>query len=375
MERYRYQDIVNPSTPPPYKFDGVILRSFILKAKFANLQGICKEYLNSVATENRKGFLWIPLSTMNGVGLVMLQIVTYKRMSNLQRPDLGYVSQSECIFSIPILQEHPKGIPVAIATFTPYCFVDDGWSMVSGREVLGYPKTEGWFQIPADPRATGIKVEADVMPTLGKQSKLERQPVVEIDSADEQVVAQPAPAPATASGQELSWPFGPVNDLYRYGSHKVASNILPLLDRHAGKSQPIVTLKQFRDATEVDSACYQAINHFSINLTRFEDGGALPKAQVHLPDYASLKIAQSLGMETTVTPIWAHWFKANFNLLDVNTICSTHPYNKTTPLQPAAGYGDLFNEIQSLYFQMASNYVDLSRQFLESWLQPPSDSE
>ena len=251
------------------------------------------------------------------------------------------------------------------------CFVDDDWSMVSGREVLGYPKTEGWFDIPDDPRATGIKVEAEVMPTLGKRSKMERWPVVEIDSAQEQVVAQAA----TASGQKGSWPFGPINDLYRWGSYKVASHILPLLDRHAGKSQPTVTLKQFRDPTEVESACYQAINHFTINLTKFQDGGALPKAQVHLPEYASLKIAQSLGLETTVTPIWAHWYKADFNLLDVKTICSTHPRNVPAPKRPASGFGDYFNEIQSLYFQMASNYVDLSRQFLESWLQPPSDIE
>ncbi len=367
MGRFRTKNQDYQSQPPPYLFKGVVLRTFILKAQYDALAEVCAEFLNSVAIQHDKEFRWTPLMSTDGSGLVMLQIVTYEHMSSLHDPDLGYTTQKECIFSIPIVQENPAGVPVDMAMYAPYCFVDNDWSVIGGREVLGYPKLDGWFDISEDPDDYGIQVEANVMAQLTKNCRLEKQPVVVIERDNSLV------APAFSGQLQGLWPFGPVDELYKSGICEVEDDrILDSLSRHAGISQPAVALKQFRDPVIAEVACYQALMGFMFNIKKFHGSNTLPLAPISLPEYDSLRIARNLGLGHSPTPVWAHWYKADFTLTDAEALSATPTLGAAyeNPLT-TDGFGQYISDVQGLYSQMARSYIDLTTQWWKSWLQPP----
>ena len=51
---------------------------------------------------------------------------------------LGYSSQHELMFSIPVVFTNLFGIPLAVGMFVPHICVDEAFSMITGREVVGF---------------------------------------------------------------------------------------------------------------------------------------------------------------------------------------------------------------------------------------------
>ena len=138
----------DPQVPPPYKFPGVSIRSFRLEADLDALTTLCDKLLNGVGTLAQRGFEYRPI-----LPFVDLEVLTYPRMESEvpKHRDKGFTSQHELYFRLLVAKiEQIIGIPVPteIAVFIPYIFVDNNWSVVAGREVIGYPKVRASFELP-----------------------------------------------------------------------------------------------------------------------------------------------------------------------------------------------------------------------------------
>ena len=337
----------------PFGFDGVLMRSFWFRAAQSALEEVCDYYLNEVAAENGLHERWDPF------GIVIVTVATYDKIFSKQYPAMGYMQQSELVFSVPVIKTNIHGWPVELGVFTPYCYVDNDWSMVGGREMLGYPKLLGWFDLPrlgpapGPPGVSGITIRANVMEHFHEDEKLERKPVLWTDNT-------PAPAPlpypanvddpndpnVVASLRKL-WPFGPP-ELYEGDAAPIVEAGLPeLVAKYAGSSQLNVGIKQLRDPGMPELACYEGLTTTILEVTRFRGAGRLPDKPIHFPEYASLNIFRRLGLGydpgAAIEPIWSQWYYGDFvNGESRNLVQRIHPpWN--------VPHGDLAEDLSAIY--------------------------
>jgi hypothetical protein len=128
----------NPEIPPPYEFPGITMLSFRLPAVMANLQNLCDQWLN-IGTLAQRGFEYRAC-----FDFVDLEIVTYPRMTFAESPysTWGYATQHELYFRFFVWKlQYACGLllPTEMPElFFPYIFVDNSWSMITGRNVIGF---------------------------------------------------------------------------------------------------------------------------------------------------------------------------------------------------------------------------------------------
>lgn len=118
---------------PPFAFSDVTMSVLPLRANLSRLQSFCNSYLNHTDTE----MVFQPL-----VPYVYLILLNYGKMS-VEQANMGWVSQHEVAFSIPLRFTTLKnGVPQKseFAFNSPFIFVDNELSMTTGREVYGWPK-------------------------------------------------------------------------------------------------------------------------------------------------------------------------------------------------------------------------------------------
>jgi len=297
MEMAMVQFIVradDPEIPPPYDFPNMSIMSFRLAANVANLQNLCDQLLN-IGSLSRRGFEYRAVA-----GFVDMDIVTYPKMLFDHAPysGWGFASQQELYFRFLIWKHEPipgTGVlfPADIPEWTfPFIFVDNSWSMISGRNVIGFPKVMAQFYpTPVhDPSPFDITVSALALKTYSTATQLDWQPIVEIK-----------PDKGTSSPARGNWPWIGLDGL-------VFPTLEPYLEAFLATVPTAfssVGLKQFRDAPSLTNACYQAVV-----ATHFAPYGIgtptpLPAATVKVKQYASLDIPGSLGFaaNTPLQPI------------------------------------------------------------------------
>ncbi|MEJ2273024.1 MAG: hypothetical protein P8Y01_00365, partial [Woeseiaceae bacterium] len=97
--------------PPPYSFDNVEFRVFPLLADKNKLQKICDRFINDVPAPHSLPFKIKPLQS-----LVLLDLLYYPKMTSTYKdqPKLGFSSQSESFFAIPVVKTTPNGLPIDV---------------------------------------------------------------------------------------------------------------------------------------------------------------------------------------------------------------------------------------------------------------------
>lgn len=281
-----------PQIPPPYRFPNVSICSFRLSAEISALTALCDEVLNACGTLNQRGFEY-----RAALPFVDLEILTYPRMQS-EAPgfeDIGYTVQRELYFRLFVakfISGNP--VPTEIAVFMPYILVDNTWSLISGREVIGYPKVRASFKPASPSECYSITVKADAYETYGRNEQLALKPLVKVG---------PKPLSNRTVFPAYKWPWGVIDKLIDVGT--LDPNVVKVLRT----SQMLnifstIQLKQIRDAENMTLACYQALIHAEFQAMDIVGPNPLPPAQLTIYSYASLPIVERLGLASAVsTPL------------------------------------------------------------------------
>ena len=284
----------NPEIPPPYKFPGVTIMSFQLPAKLANLQDLCDQMLN-IGSLSDRGFEYRAFTDF-----VDMEIVTYPKMMFDEPPfsNWGFARQQEIYFRFYVWKFNLFGgllFPELFPEFFfPFMFVDNPWSMTSGRNVIGFPKVMAKFEptpvLGVDPLR--ITVSAMVMKTHSPQTMLDWAPIVEI---------KPGAAAMAAKVQapQGSWPWAGMGPgkaaaalTSEFSDPYLEANLQTLLGDIPGIFTT-VQLKQFRDLPT--NACFQAVVTTRFMPENVNPPELLPPVTITVNKYASLDIPGSLG--------------------------------------------------------------------------------
>lgn len=314
----------DPQLPPPYRFEDVSIQAFLCAANGANLQRLCDRFFNDIATRNGCGIRIDPLNG-DGPGIVQILVQRYAKMVSLAPgyEDLGYSQQNELTFAVPVVLRR-YGMPAEAGFFSPYLFVDNTLSLISGRDAVGFAKVRGEFTLPADPSdVNGCAVSTLVAKTLTRQERV--QPRLLFATQADAGVSSSAGSVLPDDEAKPLWPFGPVDKIYARGEvYALDMQVLSLLRASAGRMMESYSLKQFRDAVVPADACFQAIIGASTRSRRFRVGGELPKTRITLNQYGSIAIANALGLTLNgneLEPIYGFWYRADFDFDDLRHLC------------------------------------------------------
>jgi hypothetical protein len=246
------------------------------------------------------------------IPFVDMEILSYPRMEGAAPPytDKGFMTQNEIYFRFFVI----KYVSVAgmlfptpeIACVFPFIFVDNPWSAIAGREVLGFPKNLAKFDLPnANPYP--IEVSTLVFPQYTANTPLQWKPFVKVRSS-------------TASGRSSLpgglWPWGDI-----FGLHPLLEDLLDIAGVLEQSLFSVVLLKQFRDPETATNACYQALTQSRFTATNILNAMPLPPATIAIDPAASLPIGASFGFAgNTLTPIWQYRLQCDMTYGHVRNI-------------------------------------------------------
>ena len=282
------QRIDDPEIPPPYNFPGITIMSFQLPAKLAQLQVLCDQLLNIGSLADR-GFEYRAFTNF-----VDMEIVTYPKMMFGQLPysQWGYATQQELYFRFYVWRFNLFGGLLFPDLFPQLCFpfiyVDNSWSMVSGRNVIGYPKVMAQFDPTPMLGANPLQITASALALdiHSPNTKLQMQPIVQINPSQA--------APMVPNG---IWPWVGLTAQAGILDPNLQQQLQTFLAADPNLYST-VQLKQFRDLP--GGACFQAVVETPFTPTNVGVPQPLPPVSITVNSYASLDIPGSLGFPAGV---------------------------------------------------------------------------
>lgn len=374
---------------------GTGFRFFPLAADMSKLQAVCDKYLNFThePKDERPPYYFSPATPW-----VVLQVNDYERLDT----DNNWFVQHEVILSIAVEWRARDGDHEAFqdwALISPFLYVDNTISVWMGREVYGWPKVEVRLadlppvMDPAEPQ----RLAAFDLPTFSadhpdRPMRFERflevcqnprpsgwlgQRPGDIYSAVPRIISDYMWAASEMIGAFMGargpyyrperrdaasyrtmlerwsgyadawWPWlwsapGPQEALRAWaapGPRRAASDD-GIVGSPFMKNQ--ITLKQFRDAIDTSTACYQAIVRSSTRVHRVNDAGWLidpltgdPTGGMYIKlyDAHAQPIVDTLGIQTVgggkdkhgpfsiVRPVWPFWWNLDVSYGWAENLC------------------------------------------------------
>jgi hypothetical protein len=423
-------DMLGLQGEPRVSFTGVTTRCFPLKASMNTLQDFCDNYLNfpddgPIMKASQENYFRPALP------YVYFQMINYGKMAT-ESENLGWIAQNEILFLVPLewyKVERGKLVFHDWAMICPFIFVDNDMSLTTGREAYGWCKVRGWLDwVPTswtkDPRSPRrlLSMGTEVYPDLYSGATQEARTLIE--------VSQHQVPPLSPSLLTRRNPFNPLwglpnavrGSLSLMGDmFEVATN-LPILgyrrrnlaslsrmsSRALGNMRAMVpwlpfgpaqaprksedgklikdtsspnlyfnqlTLKQFRDASAPDDACYQAVVNSKVTVDHYYDVGLLGAPNLMVGDlsggftldvheYPEQPIVQTLGIEVasrssddrnppvaTLKPVMPFWMSCDLRYDTGTTVAwrgkhspvwnENRFYKRESAKEPAEGDGSL----------------------------------
>jgi hypothetical protein len=324
---------------PPMLFQGVTMWGFPLRANVHAVQRLVDGLLNSSFAPERGGWFraFMPY--------IYLMILDYGRMGALAS-NLGWISQQEIAFSIPLEWYRPEGGRYVFhdwAWVSPIIFVDQEVSMSTGREVYGWPKSIAWMSQPdvskwiKDPldKHKLLSLSTLVVDKAYAGERFRRRVFLELEHgvAGSNVQFDPRSLllpwvgipnaiqnfqsllgeSFTLLKRQFFDPSSPGYDPLFY------AGVQSRLGEMIGSIPPnisfnTVNLKQFRAASDPELACYKALVNARIRVKQINRMGMLGDTRIFMGDlsggysinlhrFPSLSLAETFGLEGTKTEI------------------------------------------------------------------------
>ncbi|MEO8596004.1 MAG: hypothetical protein ABI759_21970 [Candidatus Solibacter sp.] len=325
----------------PFQFCGSTVRVLPLLASVSKMQTYVDYLINSAIDEPmtmaRSGEsaevrlrVWSrPATPVNSgnplggdLGFVYLTASSFGGVTS-KTNNVGDWAKFELSFLIPVKWERRiagEWVTVGVGAVPAFTFVDDCIASISRNEVQGIQALTAGFVRPEsvwlkegqaniEANQTVLRMEAEVWPAVGADQKAVTQKLIEIiEHADDSGMGEVnSPDVPYQQAEQLRLEQGSKKSIKaRYpGCCKVARALaLELLGNRTPFS--MYTMKQFRDVTDPDKACHQAITRVKRVLKEVLDVREIEQPlTVQIHDYPSLQIVETLGL-VAVTPSEQH---------------------------------------------------------------------
>ncbi len=250
--------------PGPIKLDDVTMWAFLLKADRAKMENYCR----NIFTNPSGGAV-----TVEPVGShVMMTIVDISHGIFPEAEYAGWSSERELTLWVPSVRTEEKNGERVATHFNmaiPYIILNNPTAVTIGREVFGYWKQYGWLTVPGDKGNAKDQLTVDLFSTkvFGKDNQSKRNRIMTLD-----------PVKITPSNvlKGIKSFDQAAKALYKYLEpdiekwHIGPGLIKDLLEDMFKAQIPQLFLKQFRDITDTEQACYQAITQAMAHVKKFE---------------------------------------------------------------------------------------------------------
>jgi hypothetical protein len=287
-----------PATgPPPVVCTGTDIYAFIVEAEKRLLRTLCFNAFDRVSDTGKGGsvvhceptddLIWLQFSQTDWVG---------------NKKSVAGIGETEVLIHVPVTWT--VGGQTHGGFFTPYIWVNNSFAMVGGRELYGYPKAFGRFDVQGK---LGRDPDTFILNTLsgGKKKYLSMEPLIVVSKG-----------PSINPGNNI---FTAIMDRYQQRSRRTASDELPFMSNDFVQivGRYLTTgikyelfLKQFRDATDENGqrACFQQIACATYTPTKRRRTQAPVFSAVNygyslmLNDYRTAPIADDLGVKSQPLP-------------------------------------------------------------------------
>ncbi|HEV2981838.1 MAG TPA: hypothetical protein VGX51_10430 [Solirubrobacteraceae bacterium] len=228
---------------------------------------------------------------------------------------MGWASETQGAIWVPVGRvhdEHETAVVEEMLMFTPYMWVDNPISLASGREMYGFAKAFGWFDLPA-PGADAAAFELDA---FGMDFETDQQP-------------QRNPLVRVTRGA----PVHEVTELVWSGLRQVGRHLRQLTDRdgrpsiHFGwrfaesvlanmieGSVRQVFLHQARAIGDGSRASLQQVAEASYSVSSLRAAPLEHEYVVDISELSSAPLVSELGLESHSTTRFAYRSECNFKL-------------------------------------------------------------
>jgi hypothetical protein len=279
------------SYPGPVVCEGANLYGFILEGDPDKLTALCRRFFHDPSGGRVD---YIPLSRF-----IMLTLGTIQKISSSSM-DLGWSTETQAVFWVPTARGHQEGsvfFADQIAMLPAYVVVDAFYSLASGREVYGFFKSFGWFDMPAQAPVNPDRIGLDVygLKEFNPANEAKRWPLLEVSRCGD------GSAGTSTPWTSLEDAFQEIKSTMQIGGKEIllpGLKLVPsLIHDLLHKEVPLVFLKQFRAADHPDGAAYQAILEAPTVVQRFNGFNMLDEYQFTLiNNLASYPLTNDLGI-------------------------------------------------------------------------------
>jgi hypothetical protein len=311
-----------PAVAGPFTFSDTTIRVLPLLAKREKLEKFLDEYLNHQLAPAKQEFrLWggdMPgypdkpdkskKDEKSDYAYVYLTATSFGDMTS-ETNNIGDWAKYELAFLVPVQRWH-DGQLAGVGLVPAFTYVDKTTAAVSRSEVTGIPTSRAGFTLPeatwmskdgpGDSEQQFLKVDAEVLPALGEGQKAEMRSIVETSCRNPDRARSSLESRVT----DDRWCDVLKEELTRKLEIKQeergdVQSMLALALELLGNNQPfaLFTLKQFRDVSDPDRACYQALVRVSRAFRELHDLREIEQPlAVTVHDFPTQQLCKRLGL-------------------------------------------------------------------------------
>ena len=286
----------------PFAANNVQFYGFLVAANTDSLQkNLCDKYLNGPSGGA------VDFRPAGPFALIVFNKIDALNSINSPDSQKGWFSEQET--AVWVLLEDRKR--EKLFWFHPYIFVDNSYAMAMGRELYGFPKSLGWFDIPNSPQeAKSFSLETLVLKQFDPKTKGTREFLIKVEQTD--------PTGHSVEPAGLETVMKEMLHLYTHQNSIIKDLILAwnsASDVLHGRA-PMVFLKQFPDVGNPALACYQSILEVPSRMAKFHTGALLHgNYEITIGDFQSHPVRQDLGLVSSqINPVLSYYVSFDFEI-------------------------------------------------------------
>lgn len=283
---------------PPFNLDQTQCYGYFVKGDRTQLQASVDTFLNAGLPDNLRYYVL--------TGQVLAAVVDIGHLSCVNPPQSqeGWLEEVDFAFFAVVVRLEKVGpiwLPRKLVLLPLFLLVDNPLAVMGGREVFGYPKSQGDISLPSLGSSNPLSITTWVLEAFSPQTQLTQKEVISVTQSSS--AATPTSHWTTAG----DW----LHALLKHAVDGVEEVLLPEIStvvkwvEHLAPSEvTFVFRKQFPDAINPLQACYSAIVEAPLKVTAFRGGGLINGDHtLNVLPCDSLPIAKFLGLPSASCPI------------------------------------------------------------------------